>query len=188
MSHFEVHAFQQAVRLGNFVLAAERSRRRRTAAHEAARTHNAFRRHKAKVFAAHGSRKAHRRRERIYDKVTRKQRLEPACNLFVGCHVILEATHYAVALERAGIGFGTGTHQREHRLAYVFALHGIDRGNRGIVRGYDHGIHQVTEGGLHLSGIFGSSFDTFRQEPAHQVRLMLHEPAACVGALVGNAL
>ena len=91
-------------------------------------------------------------------------------------------------MERAGIGFGTGTHQREHRLAYVFALHGIHRGNGGIVRGNDHGIHQVTEGGLHLSGIFGSGFDTFRQEPAHQVRLMLHKPAASVGALVGNAL
>ena len=188
MGHFEVYAIQQAVRLGNFVLTAERSGSRRTAAHQAARTHDAFGRHKAKVVTAHGSRKAHRSLQGIYDKVTGKQRLEPACNLFVGSHVIFKATRYTFALERARVRFGTGTHQREHRLADVFALHSIDRGNRGIVASNDHGIHQVTEGGLHLSGIFGSGFDTFRQEPAHQVRLMLHEPAACVGALVGNAL
>ena len=35
-----------------------------------------------------------------------------------------------------------------------------------------------------MSSIFRGSIDTFCKEPAHQVRLMLHEPAASVGSFI----
>ena len=125
---------------------------------------------------------------RINNKVAAEHRRDKTGNLLVRLHKAVKATDNARTLDTAGIRLGRTVGKRHQGTAHILAFkRPRNLCGSGIVQ-YNDGIENIAKGGLHAGSVFGISLDTFREQPANQIRLVFLEPAARIGALVRNAL